>query len=71
MGALVNSVERDGPAAKAGVEAGDIIVKVDNRDVRASNDLPRIITSVRPARRSRSPCGARARRATSPSPSPR
>jgi len=48
MGALVNSVERDGPAAKAGVEAGDIIVKVDNRDVRASNDLPRIITSVRP-----------------------
>ncbi len=48
MGALVNSVERDGPAAKAGVEAGDIIVKVDNRDVRTSNDLPRIITSVRP-----------------------
>ena len=48
VGALVNSVERDGPAAKAGVESGDIIVKVDNRDVRNSNDLPRIITSVRP-----------------------
>jgi len=48
MGALVNSVERDGPAAKAGVESGDIIIKVDNRDVRSSNDLPRIITAVRP-----------------------
>jgi serine protease Do len=47
-GALVNSVEKDGPAAKAGVESGDIIVKVDNRDVRSSTDLPRIITAVRP-----------------------
>jgi len=50
-GALVNSVERDGPAAKAGVESGDIIVKVDNRDVRTSNDLPRIISAVRPGTR--------------------
>jgi serine protease Do len=50
-GALVNSVEKDGPAAKAGVESGDIIIKVDNRDVRASNDLPRIITAVRPGTR--------------------
>src|SRR5690242_8958782 len=48
QGALVNSVEKDGPAAKAGVESGDIIIKVDNRDVKTSNDLPRIITSIRP-----------------------
>ncbi len=47
-GALVNSVERDGPAAKAGVESGDIIMKVDNRDVHTWNDLPRIITATRP-----------------------
>jgi serine protease Do len=47
-GALVNSVEKDGPAAKAGVESGDIIVKADNREVRTSNDLPRIITAVHP-----------------------
>jgi len=47
-GALVNGVEKDGPAAKAGVEIGDIIVKVDARDVKSSNDLPRIITLVRP-----------------------
>jgi len=48
MGALVNSVERDGPAAKGGVESGDIILKVDNREVHSSNELPRIITAVRP-----------------------
>ena len=35
MGALVNSVEKDGPAEKAGVESGDIIIKVDGRDVRS------------------------------------
>lgn len=47
-GALVGSVERGGPAEKAGIEAGDVIVKVDGRDVRSSNDLPRIITAIRP-----------------------
>jgi serine protease Do len=50
-GALVNSVEKDGPSAKAGVEPGDIILKVDGRDVKQSNDLPRIITSVPPGRK--------------------
>ena len=47
-GALVNSVEKGGPAEKAGVEAGDIIIKVDGRDVRTSTELPRIITAVKP-----------------------
>ncbi len=47
-GALVNGVERDGPAAKAGVEVGDIIVKADGRDVKTSSELPRIISAVRP-----------------------
>ena len=47
-GALVNGVEKDGPASKAGVESGDIILKVDGREVRSSNDLPRIITATRP-----------------------
>jgi len=47
-GALVNSVEKGGPADKAGVESDDIIVKVDGRDVRSSNELPRIITMVKP-----------------------
>ena len=47
-GALVNSVEKGGPAEKAGVEAGDIIIKADGRDVRTSSELPRIITAIRP-----------------------
>ncbi len=47
-GALVNGVEKDGPAAKAGVEVGDIILKADGRDVKNSTELPRIITAVRP-----------------------
>jgi serine protease Do len=47
-GALVNSVEKGGPADKAGVEAGDIILKVDGRDVTSSSALPRIVTVVRP-----------------------
>ncbi len=47
-GALVNGVERDGPAAKAGVEVGDIIIKVDGKDVRSQSELPRIISAVRP-----------------------
>ena len=50
MGALVNSVEKGGPAEKGGVEAGDIILKADNRDVKNSNDLPRIITAVAPGK---------------------
>ena len=47
-GALVNSVEPNGPAAKAGVLSGDIILKVEGRDVHSSNDLPRMITAIRP-----------------------
>ncbi|MFI4925642.1 MAG: PDZ domain-containing protein, partial [Vicinamibacteria bacterium] len=31
-------------------EAGDIILKADNRDVKNSNDLPRIITAVAPGK---------------------
>src|SRR5262249_6767953 len=32
-GVLVRSVERDSPAEKAGVKAGDVIVKIDNQRV--------------------------------------
>ena len=51
-GALVRSVDPDGPAAKAGVEAGDIIVKVDGKPVAKSGDLPRIIGGTRPGTKS-------------------
>ncbi len=47
-GALVQSVEKDGPADKAGVEAGDIIVKVDGKGVDRSGELPRIVGAIKP-----------------------
>jgi serine protease Do len=47
-GALVNSVEKGGPAEKAGVESGDIILKADGKAVNSSSELPRIITQVKP-----------------------
>jgi serine protease Do len=48
LGALVNGVERGGPAEKAGVETGDIILKFDNKQVNASADLPRIVGGTKP-----------------------
>jgi serine protease Do len=51
-GALVQSVEKDGPADRGGVEAGDIITKVDGRNVEKSGDLPRIIGATKPGSRS-------------------
>ncbi len=50
-GALVQGVEKDGPADKAGVEAGDIIVKVDGKAVEKSADLPRMIGAIKPGSR--------------------
>jgi serine protease Do len=47
-GALVGSVEKGGPADRAGIEPGDIITKVDGRDVHGSADLPRVISAIRP-----------------------
>jgi serine protease Do len=51
-GASVISVEKDGPAEKAGVEAGDIIVKVDGRTVDKQSDLPRFIGAIKPGAKS-------------------
>jgi serine protease Do len=47
-GALVNSVEKGSPAEKAGVEATDIILGFDGRQVEGSTDLPRIVGGTRP-----------------------
>jgi serine protease Do len=47
-GALVNSVEKGSPAEKAGVEATDIIIGFDGKQVESSTDLPRIVGSTRP-----------------------
>jgi serine protease Do len=43
-GALVSSVAQDGPAAKSGVQDGDVIVKFDGKDVATARGLPRLVS---------------------------
>jgi len=47
-GALVGSVQKDGPAAKAGVEAGDVILKFNGKDITRSGELPPLVANVKP-----------------------
>jgi serine protease Do len=42
-GALVAGVDEKGPAKPAGIEAGDVIVKFDGKDIREMRDLPRVV----------------------------
>jgi serine protease Do len=44
-GVLVTAVTEDGPAAKAGVKAGDVITAVDGEAVDSSGDISRVINS--------------------------
>ncbi|MDR0226198.1 MAG: DegQ family serine endoprotease [Burkholderiaceae bacterium] len=52
QGALVSAVEPDSPAAKAGVEAGDVIVKFDGKAIDKVADLPRMVGNTKPGTRS-------------------
>ncbi|MFZ5979452.1 MAG: PDZ domain-containing protein [Candidatus Zixiibacteriota bacterium] len=45
-GVLINSVEKDSPAEKAGLKAGDVIVEVDSETVEDSQDVQKIIRSM-------------------------
>jgi serine protease Do len=47
-GALVSSVEKGSPAEKAGIEAGDVILRFDGKAVTSSEDLPRLVGATRP-----------------------
>ena len=42
-GALVAGVDDKGPAKPAGIEAGDVIVKFDGKDIKEMRDLPKIV----------------------------
>ncbi len=52
QGALVTGVEAGAPADKAGVEAGDIIVKFDGKPIEKSSDLPRVVGGIKPGTKS-------------------
>ncbi|MCL1825598.1 MAG: DegQ family serine endoprotease [Betaproteobacteria bacterium] len=47
-GALVAQVEPNGAAARAGLKPGDIVLKVDGKEVNESNELPRLIGDKQP-----------------------
>jgi serine protease Do len=47
-GALVSSVEKGGPAEKAGIEPGDVILKLNGNALRDSTELPVQIAQVSP-----------------------
>jgi serine protease Do len=48
QGALVSNVEPGSPAEKAGLEAGDIILKFDGKKIEKSADLPRAVGGTKP-----------------------
>ena len=44
-GALVADVFKDGPADRAGIARGDVILEFDGKEIANSNDLPRIVAA--------------------------
>ncbi|MFL5408241.1 MAG: PDZ domain-containing protein, partial [Myxococcales bacterium] len=47
-GALVSSVSMDSPAARAGLEAGDVILSLNGHDIEGSSDLPPRVAALKP-----------------------
>jgi len=47
-GALVGMVESDGPGEKAGIKAGDVILKVNGTEIETSAQVPAIIANTKP-----------------------
>jgi serine protease Do len=47
-GALVTAVEKGGPADKAGVEPGDVIVSYGGKGIERATDLPRLVAATKP-----------------------
>jgi serine protease Do len=48
QGAIVQRLEDDSPAAKGGLEAGDVVLRIDGKTIDGSPDLSRYVRQVRP-----------------------
>ena len=48
MGALIAGVMEDGPAAKAGLTPGDVVLEFNGEEVGAMRQLPRVVADVAP-----------------------
>ena len=48
QGAVVGTVEENSPASRAGLEPGDVILRIDGRAVDSSSDLSRTIRAMKP-----------------------
>lgn len=48
QGAMVVAVEKDTPAERAGVEAGDVVLKFDGKAIERSRELPRVVFGLKP-----------------------
>lgn len=49
-GALIAGIEKNSPADKGGLEAGDIILKFDGKPIVTSSDLPRVVATTKPGK---------------------
>ncbi len=49
-GALIAGIEKNSPADKGGLEAGDIILKFDGKPIATSSDLPRVVAATKPGK---------------------
>ena len=47
-GAYVRNVEPGGPAAKGGIESGDVILNFNGHEIAKSTDLPRVVGETKP-----------------------
>jgi serine protease Do len=49
-GALVSTVDPGGPAASAGIEPGDIILKIEGKDVSGPNEVSQVVAATEPGK---------------------